>query len=428
MGLAIGDEHVELAGTVRRWVEARAIVGAARKALDAPSELLPDQWDELVGAGLGGPGGVRGERRAGLRRVRAVRRARGAGPGRAAGPFLATAIVATALDRWGAAIPTCSPGWLDGGARRAGPCRPTCASRTAIDLRYAPRLSGTARWLAGSSCRSPGPAPDGGWCVLGRGRPRGARARRASIATRRLAEVIDGGRGADRSRPPTGARGRSGAGGHAPGRRRGDWAWRTGASSTAADVCRRAGAVRPPDRTVPGGEAPVCRHAGHARDGACRRSGTRPRARRRRPELGPGRWTSPAALGARGRRSAAPRTASRCSVGIGYTWEHDAHLFLKRATAMRHLLDPPDRSAWRVAGATAAGERRRLAIDLASSCPPTTTRRPRTRPARPCRAFVAELRRHDKSEWRALLADSGLPDPALAGAVGSRRHARSSSS
>ncbi len=42
--------------------------------------------------------------------------------------------------------------------------------------------------------------------------------------------------------------------------------------------------------------------------------------------------------------------------GIGFTWEHDAHLYLKRATATRQLLGPT--SAWRVRAAEAAPRRR----------------------------------------------------------------------
>src|SRR6266511_2212586 len=46
--------------------------------------------------------------------------------------------------------------------------------------------------------------------------------------------------------------------------------------------------------------------------------------------------------------------------GIGFTWEHDAHLYLKRAMVTRQLLGPT--SAWRVRAAQAArtGTRRRL--------------------------------------------------------------------
>ncbi len=47
MGLAIGDEHLELAATVRRWVDTRQLLGQARALLDAPAEGRPPYWDEI---------------------------------------------------------------------------------------------------------------------------------------------------------------------------------------------------------------------------------------------------------------------------------------------------------------------------------------------------------------------------------------------
>ena len=50
--------------------------------------------------------------------------------------------------------------------------------------------------------------------------------------------------------------------------------------------------------------------------------------------------------------------------GIGFTWEHDAHLYLRRAVALRQLLGPT--SAWRGRAADLArtGVRRHLTLDL----------------------------------------------------------------
>ncbi len=50
--------------------------------------------------------------------------------------------------------------------------------------------------------------------------------------------------------------------------------------------------------------------------------------------------------------------------GIGFTWEHDAHMYLRRAMTLHQLTGTPD--DWRVRGARAAmaGARRRLAVDL----------------------------------------------------------------
>ncbi|MDQ1458517.1 MAG: hypothetical protein QOI08_1, partial [Actinomycetota bacterium] len=50
--------------------------------------------------------------------------------------------------------------------------------------------------------------------------------------------------------------------------------------------------------------------------------------------------------------------------GIGFTWEHDAHIYLRRAMTLHQLTGSPD--DWRVRAAQAAmqGARRRLAVDL----------------------------------------------------------------
>ncbi|MCU1465288.1 MAG: acyl-CoA dehydrogenase domain protein [Actinomycetia bacterium] len=53
--------------------------------------------------------------------------------------------------------------------------------------------------------------------------------------------------------------------------------------------------------------------------------------------------------------------------GIGFTWEHDAHIYLRRAMTLHELTGTPD--DWRVRAAQAAmhGARRRLAVDLAGN-------------------------------------------------------------
>ncbi|MFN8036711.1 MAG: acyl-CoA dehydrogenase [Acidimicrobiia bacterium] len=50
--------------------------------------------------------------------------------------------------------------------------------------------------------------------------------------------------------------------------------------------------------------------------------------------------------------------------GIGFTWEHDAHLYLRRATAIRALVGPS--STWRLDAArlVLGGTRRKLSVDL----------------------------------------------------------------
>jgi alkylation response protein AidB-like acyl-CoA dehydrogenase len=50
--------------------------------------------------------------------------------------------------------------------------------------------------------------------------------------------------------------------------------------------------------------------------------------------------------------------------GIGFTWEHDAHLYLRRAMTLRQLLGGPARWRRTVATAAISGTRRRLSLEL----------------------------------------------------------------
>src|SRR5204862_4855729 len=50
--------------------------------------------------------------------------------------------------------------------------------------------------------------------------------------------------------------------------------------------------------------------------------------------------------------------------GIGFTWEHDAHLYLRRAITQHQLAGTPDEWRVRAAREVPGGARRRLAVDL----------------------------------------------------------------
>ena len=50
--------------------------------------------------------------------------------------------------------------------------------------------------------------------------------------------------------------------------------------------------------------------------------------------------------------------------GIGFTWEHDAHLYLRRAITLHQLVGTPDEWRVRAARELQGGARRRLAVDL----------------------------------------------------------------
>jgi alkylation response protein AidB-like acyl-CoA dehydrogenase len=51
MAIGIGDDHEELRRTVRRWVETRCPPAVPRALLDAASESLPEFWEELARQG-----------------------------------------------------------------------------------------------------------------------------------------------------------------------------------------------------------------------------------------------------------------------------------------------------------------------------------------------------------------------------------------
>ncbi|MEY2568781.1 MAG: hypothetical protein QOE35_3310 [Actinomycetota bacterium] len=100
-----------------------------------------------------------------------------------------------------------------------------------------------------------------------------------------------------------------------------------------------------------------------------------------------------------------PEAAWQCATsciqvlgGIGFTWEHDAHLYLKRALAVRQLLGSSAARRSAVTRMTLAGARRRLAVDL-----PAEAERHRAEAS----AAADEIAALAPGEQRAALADGG---------------------
>ena len=87
--------------------------------------------------------------------------------------------------------------------------------------------------------------------------------------------------------------------------------------------------------------------------------------------------------------------------GIGITWEHDAHLYLRRAYGISHFLGGADKWLRRVATLTQQGVRRDLRIDLES----VEHLRPEIASA------VAEVAAQPDEKRQVALADSGLLAP-----------------
>ncbi|KUI21884.1 acyl-CoA dehydrogenase [Mycobacterium sp. GA-1285] len=87
--------------------------------------------------------------------------------------------------------------------------------------------------------------------------------------------------------------------------------------------------------------------------------------------------------------------------GIGITWEHDAHVYLRRAYGVAHFLGGAQRWLRRVAALTQRGVRRDLHIDLES----VADLRPEIASA------VAEIAALPVEKQQAALADAGLQAP-----------------
>ncbi|WP_420749398.1 acyl-CoA dehydrogenase [Rhodococcus sp. O3] len=88
--------------------------------------------------------------------------------------------------------------------------------------------------------------------------------------------------------------------------------------------------------------------------------------------------------------------------GIGFTWEHDCHLFLRRAQALRALFGEPVAALDSIVASGTAGVRRHYAVDL-----PAEAENFRTQ----AREFVERFRAAPEEDRRTLLVDSGYLMP-----------------
>jgi len=90
--------------------------------------------------------------------------------------------------------------------------------------------------------------------------------------------------------------------------------------------------------------------------------------------------------------------------GIGYTWEHDAHLYYRRALSLRALLGGSGDWAQRVAGLALAGASRPISIDLPPEAEPVRAQ---------VRAELAEIAAARPADRHGRLAEGGWVVPHL---------------
>jgi 3-oxochol-4-en-24-oyl-CoA dehydrogenase len=414
VGLAITDDHLELAATVRRWADARALLAEARAALETSAraaarqedegDTRPQWWAEVADMGwLGLAVAVEhGGQGYGLAELAVVLEELGRWC--APGPLLPTVIAAVAVDRWAADAGLARPlvdGTMVGGLALAG--------GLAVDA--AGRVSGRVRGVWGGSVADrfvlPVSRADGrAWCVIDRADVE-VKALGGLDASWGLAELgVDGadvGPGRWLTITAGGAADPQGlvrlaellAGAEALGVA--DWCVRTAADYAAVRV----------QFGRPIGQFQAVKHrcADMLVTLESARAAVWDAARCFDAPADEEGMTVAQSAAAALAPEAGFRAAQNCIQvlgGIGYTWEHDAHLFLKRATAIRHLLPAPDVARRRVASAVARGERRLLSVELPPEAEPLRAE---------VRGFVDELRTHDRSEWRRRLADAGYLAP-----------------
>jgi alkylation response protein AidB-like acyl-CoA dehydrogenase len=424
--LGIRDEHEELRQSLRRWIEARCPPSVARAALDADLDELPSCWDELAAQGFLGmqlPEEFGGQG-AGLIELAVVAEALGGAA--APGPWASTAVVGAVVSTWGS--PTQQKALLPGLADGSTPASlvvPTGAPGGAAVAREG--LSGTL-------------GSDGALTVVGAISP----VPNGAVAALLLAPVRVGAtvtwvlleRGEAAAVEPQAS--------FDPSRRSASWAL--------------AGAVVPPERVLT--DAPTERirqlalvvasaeAVGGARwclDTAAEHARTRQQfgrpigqfqgVKHRLADLlvgveqavaatwdaamvaDPGATGSPssddsaqvslavqlaATLALDGYVEAA-KGAIQVLGGMGFTWEHDAHIHLRRATTLRQLVGGTAPLRAEAARLALAGWRRRLSIDL----PPEAEQlRHELAPVIESLAAMA-----DPVEQRRALAEAGLLAP-----------------
>ena len=272
MSIAITEDHRALAETVRSFADKRNLRGAARERLESSGDVLPEFWAELAELGWLGlhlPEDVGGSGYGIDELVVVVEElARAVAPGPFVPTVIASAVIAAAGDD--ELKSRVLPGLADGstvGAVALG------GSVTVSDG----AASGDAGVVLGAGARVA--HPRAGRRRRGRRRhdrrrrddrlaaqPRPHPAQRPGDARRRAGHGDGGGPSrARRSGPgdPVGRRGRRRPRVHGDGRR----------------LLQGAHPVRPPDRDVPGGEAPLRQHGRRHRTRHQRRVGRCPRRR-----------------------------------------------------------------------------------------------------------------------------------------------------
>lgn len=398
MPLGVSDEHLALHSAAARWVAAHCPPAVPRALLDAEDEHLPPFWDDLAGLGWlglhveeahGGEGFGLGELAVVLEEL---------GHACAPGPFLPTVLTSALIQSHGSADQKARwlPGLVDGsrcgavafssgaltgaGPQASGALRPVLGGGLA-DVVLAPvRIDGDEVWYLvemGDLDLTPLPSLD---------------------STRRVAVVE-----ADGAPLPSADR--------VPGLRRpqveelvvtlvaaecvGGAAWCLDTAADYAKVREQFGR--------PIGQFQAVKH--RCADMLLSIEQARAAAWDAAREADQHEFALAAAVAGALAPEAYADAAKDCIQvlgGIGFTWEHDAHLHLKRAMSVRALTGGASPWRRRVATLAASGARRTLTVDLPPGHDAHRTE---------VREFLATVKAADRSEWTARIADGGYLVP-----------------
>ncbi|MCZ7525544.1 MAG: acyl-CoA dehydrogenase [Acidimicrobiia bacterium] len=402
MSIAITEEHLELQQAARRWVESHCPPAVPRSLLDAESETMPPFWEDLAGLGwlglhvdeaYGGEGYGLAELAVVLEEL---------GRACAPGPFLPTVLTAAVVQASGreAAAKALLPGLATGestGAVALGPGLRGVAVADGL------RVSGTTGPVLGGHLASivvaPVSTPDGDvWVALEAARLT-AREMRSVDRTRRVAGIeVDGavvpaerqllGLATERVRDLAAVLASAEAVGLA------GWC----VDTAAAYATERHQFGRPI------GQFQGVKH--RCADMLCAAELARGAVwDAARGAADPREGPLAVAVAAAVALEAGLECAKSCIQvlgGIGFTWEHDAHCYLRRATTSTLLLGGGP--AWRRRAVELAlgGARRHLPVDLPPEADAVRAE---------VRAFVDEIRDLDDASRRARMVEEGYLKP-----------------
>ncbi|HEX4864114.1 MAG TPA: acyl-CoA dehydrogenase, partial [Acidimicrobiales bacterium] len=420
MGLGITEEHVELGRAVRRFLAQRCPREVARAGIESPAEELPAFWKEVADLGwlslhiaesFGGQG-------YGLAELAVVVEefARAGAPG----PLLPTVLASAAIAAWGdaelqrEALPELASGAV--GAIGFPATTPLAAGEPDGDGTVV--VSGTARpvlgaaladWMILGAARSEG-LNDELWCVV-----RASEVDVSDLASldpvRRSASVVANGARVPAQRQLRVDRRAFEALIAALGA-----ADATGGASWCVDTATEHAKVRV-QFGRPIGQFQAVKHrcadmlvaleqaqavtwsAVQAFDESLRPVAEGAVGGEPRPASG---LLLPAAVSGAVAPEAFCRVAKDCIQvlgGIGFTWEHDAHLYLRRALTIRQLLGGTSLWRRRVADLAVSGERHRMHLDLPEGFEGFREQ---------IRADVNEIASLPEEEKRRALVDAGL--------------------